>query len=223
MPAQHDDGIAEAAPATDADQSGPDGSQPAPTTLAWQPKPSRWSRWSTTKRILVVTGASIACLAVLVGASLGVNASRTGASVHPAVAPNHLVRQGSTDAVAAFARIEHDEQPPLNLLQDLSVPRSATAVSWLNYDGDYGAYDRAVVFKIPASTTSIYDYYLYELPRHHWSVTSDAPPFGAKGEEVLATFPEPTYYWEVGVSIVSDGSPNLSLVRMEVQQIYGGG
>jgi hypothetical protein len=175
------------------------------------------------QRILVVTGISAGCLAVLVGASLAVNASRNDASVHPTIAPNHLVRAGSTNAIQAFARLEHDQEPPMNLLQDLSVPRSATAVSWLNYDGDYGAYDRAVVFKIPASTTSIYDYYLYELPRHHWSITSDAPPFGAKGKEVLATFPEPTYYWEVGVSIISDGSAHLSLVRMEVQQIYGGG
>lgn len=118
-----------------------------------------------------------------------------------------VARSGSAapgDAARLLAPIEHQGQPPLDILDATPFPAGTRVLGPVGPHLAAGQYDQTVACRAPGSPAALITFYRKELSSHGWSLLSAvaAVPRHPGEEEVLAKHPSGDgYYWELGLTV----------------------
>jgi hypothetical protein len=148
--------------------------------------------------VIVVFGAVVA----LAGSSSAhAPASQLGTSV-PGVPFRAIPAQSD------LAHIESGGEPPPDVLKALTVPSVSKYVGDSNDGADLDQYEESVTFAVPATSTSVADFYRKELPAARWSMQFDGLANGDT-ELIGQRNGSDGYQWRVAV-VITSVNPTLS-------------
>ena len=113
-------------------------------------------------------------------------------------------------ARANIARIENNGNPPQDIVASLVVPAESTVTSTIDSDRGIGPFDRSLLFSVPASVSSIGNFYKNEFAAHGWKIAGIDATADGKGKAIYATREsEDGFYWEVG-AVIEPASESIS-------------
>jgi hypothetical protein len=93
-------------------------------------------------------------------------------------------------------------QPPVDVLDNLSVPAGAVSTGYDNRDAGVSQYDRLAHLFVPAGRDDVLGFYAVQLPGQGWKIRGASSTAGGRGRQVLAyRFSSDTFQWQVEVTV----------------------
>lgn len=137
---------------------------------------------------------------------------------------HELLSKGATvdgvrmvSAASFLTPIESNYQIPSDVIAALIVPRGSVGIGIVNRDKGSGSFDRQINLRVDEASILLLHAYQSALPRLGWHIDSTSAttaPNGRHGTEILAQIPSSDgYYWEVGVTVLTESVPHLSTTQ----------
>lgn len=140
---------------------------------------------------------------LLAGIGLGVGffvASLTGSS--PVTLPSRTDLSPRA-ASPLWQPLVHKGQPPVDVLDNLSIPSGATSTGYESRDAGVSQYDRLARLFVPAGRDDVLGFYAVQLPGQGWKIRAATSTAGGRGRQVLAyRFSSDSFQWQVEVTVV---------------------
>ncbi|MHB8218719.1 MAG: hypothetical protein ACYDHU_00125 [Acidimicrobiales bacterium] len=153
---------------------------------------------------LVVAGIAVGLVAIF-GVLSAVSSGHSGTSAPLSTAPVPVAGTAlkAVPAAAGLKPIEQPGTPPSNVIDALALPVGSTPVAHGHSVSNASQYDGQVTFTVPATETTVIDFYKTELDRHGWKVIQVASATGIPdGIEVLSEKGgSDGWYWEAGAVV----------------------
>jgi hypothetical protein len=186
--------------------------------MADQPRPPA-------KKVSMKPAMLVGALAVVIVVAFSVGAVLTRTAAPPARLPHgpRTVPGSALRAVAAkpqLSVIEHDGEPPANVLNAIALPAGSARGSWSN-PGLGSTFDEEVSFSVDASEAAVLGFYKTELKRLGWRVVSSGAATRQPGSQVVAQIAgDDGFYWQLGVVVSPStftGSGTTDVTRFTLQ------
>jgi hypothetical protein len=130
-------------------------------------------------------------IAVFIVLLFGVTAAITGGAPTSSVHRGGALRVRGTTLLAipaapALGPIIEPGSPPANIVDSLTIPKTATVLTSTDNGDGASQYDKQMSFRVSASEQSVIAFYRSELTGSGWVLASDGPAYGQRAIEVLA-------------------------------------
>ncbi len=148
----------------------------------------------------------VGALAVVIVVVFSVGAALSRTAAPPARHPSGSQRvPGSTlsavSATPGLSVIEHDGEPPTNVLDAIALPAGAVRSSWSN-PGLGSTFDEQVTFTVDASEAAVLGFYRTELKALGWHTVASGAATRQPGRQLVAQIAgDDGYYWQLGVVV----------------------
>jgi hypothetical protein len=168
--------------------------------LTRQPGPSL-------KPALIVVG--IAFLILVLGSAaalVGTSSAHAPVGQLGSVVPGVAVR--AVPAQDVVAHIEQGDEPPPDVVKQLSLPAQSKYVGDGNASRGVDQFDSSVTFSTPDTRSQVVAFYKVELPAGHWSMQFDGLA-GGNSELIAQKSGSDGYQWRVAL-VISTVDPAIS-------------
>jgi len=170
---------------------------------------------------------AVIALVILVGFSIG-SAFTHLAVKRPAPAKGATAVQGSSlravSARSGLSVIEHNGQPPANVIDAITLPVGAVRVSNAN-PGAGASFDREVQFSVQASQAEVLSFYKTELHDLGWRTVTSGAATRQPGQQIVGQIAGiDGYYWELGVIVApstfsASGTTDITRFTLRLLQL----
>jgi hypothetical protein len=178
----------------------------------------------TMKPALIVGALAVVILVVF---SVGSSLTHT-AGGQPTVPKGASRVKGSSllavSAKAGLAPIETDGEPPVNVIDAITLPKGAIRGAITN-PGVGSSYDQQVEFTIDASQEAVLGFYTDELHDLGWSTVTHGAATHQAGQQIVGQIAgDDGFYWQLGVVVApttfgASGTTDITQFTLRVLQV----
>jgi len=187
-----------------------------------QPQPPR--RSYTMKPALIVGALAVVILVSFsVGAALTKTASPSAkVPKGPTAVPGSSLR--AVSATGGLSVIETGGQPPVNVLDAITLPVGAVRGSFTN-PGEGSTFDHEVTFSVDASDGAVLGFYRAEFKHLGWRTVTSGAATHQPGEQIVGQLAgDDGFYWQLGVIVspstfANGGTTNVTRFTLRVLQV----